>query len=153
MVFVETGIPQVNIDQLNNRHSLMSVEVMIQEQFYTWFANLPCCCYNIVNDGRVLDFTTECHKLTRRTLLTQDDRIDWEKLEHLQLDQYKKQFMFSTPCKPTKKSAVFNLIWTYLIKKGMGVEKAWCTCDGSTRGDQDRVLDYTYANSLDQMGS
>jgi hypothetical protein len=38
---VETGIPQVNIDQLNNRHSLMSVDVMTQEQFHNWFSNLP----------------------------------------------------------------------------------------------------------------
>jgi hypothetical protein len=30
---VETGIPQVNVDQLNNCYSLDSIEVMSQEQF------------------------------------------------------------------------------------------------------------------------
>jgi hypothetical protein len=64
---VETGIPQVNIEQLNNRHSLMSIEVMTQEQFDNWFANLPRCFYELVNDGEVLNLTTESHKLTRRT--------------------------------------------------------------------------------------
>jgi hypothetical protein len=109
---VETGIPQVDIDQLNNCHSLMSADVMTWEQFDSWFSNLPCCFYEIVNEGGVLNFTTESQKLTRRTLLKQDAWKDWEESEHLQLDQYKKQFMFGEPCKPTKKSAVFNLIWT-----------------------------------------
>jgi hypothetical protein len=148
---VETGIPQVNIDQLNNRHSLMSIKVMTQEQFDNWFANLPRCFYELVNEGGVLNLTTESHKLTRRTLLQQDDWDDWRQSEHLQLDQYKKQLMFGDPVKPTKKSAVFNLIWTYLIKKEDGRKKARCTCDRSNQGGQVRVLDYTYANSLDQM--
>jgi hypothetical protein len=150
---VESGIPQVNIDQLNNRHSLMSIEVMTQEQFDNWFANLPRCFYELVNEGGVLNLTTESHKLTRRILLKQDDWDEWKQSEHLQLDQYEKQFMFGEPVKPTKKSAVFNLIWTYLIKKDDGRKKARCTCDGSNRGGQVRVLDYTYANSLDQTGS
>ncbi|KAL7488574.1 hypothetical protein ACHAW6_014164 [Cyclotella cf. meneghiniana] len=126
---------------------------MTQEQFDNWFGNLPNCFYEIVNEGGVLNLTTETHKLTRRELIDQDDWKDWESSEHLQLDQYEKQFMFGTPCKPTKKSAVFNLIWTYLIKKEDGRKKARCTCDGSTRGGQVRVLDHTYANSLDQTGS
>jgi hypothetical protein len=130
---VETGIPQVNIDQLNNRHSLMSIEVMTQEQFDNWFANLPRCFYELVNDGGVLNLTTESHKLTRRILLQQDDWDDWRQSEHLQLDQYEKQFMFGDPVKPTKKSAVFNIIWMYLIKKDDGRKKARCTCDGSNR--------------------
>jgi hypothetical protein len=107
---VETGIPQVNIDMLNNRHSLMSVDVMTQEQFDNWFGNLPKCFYETINEGGVLNLTTESHKLTRRKLLDQDDWKEWESSEHLQLDQYERQFMFGTPCKPTKKSAVFNLI-------------------------------------------
>ena len=129
---VKTGIPQVNIDMLNNRHSLMSVDVMTQEQFNNWFSNLPMCFYDLVNKGGVLNLTTESHKLTRQKLLDQDDWKDWESSEHLQLDQYEKQFIFGTPCKPTKKSAVFNLIWTYLIKKEDGRKKARCTCNGST---------------------
>jgi hypothetical protein len=150
---VETGIPQINIDQLNDRHSLMSLDVMTQEQFDSWFASLPSCFYEIVSEGGVLNLTTELHKLTRRTLLQQDDWSDWETSEHLQLNQYEKQFMFGQPVKPTKKSAVFNLIWTYLIKKEDGRKKARCTCISLTRGGQVRALDHTYANSLDQTGS
>jgi hypothetical protein len=63
---VETGIPQV-------RHSLMSADVMTQEQFDSWFSNLPRCFYEIVNEGGVLNLTTESHKLTRCTLLKQED--------------------------------------------------------------------------------
>lgn len=110
---VETGIPQINIDQLNNRHSLMSLDVMTQEQFDNWFSNLPRCFYELVSDGGVLNMTTESHKLTLWILLQQDD---WKSSKTLQLDQYEHQFMFGTPVKPTEKSAVFNLIWTYLIK-------------------------------------
>jgi hypothetical protein len=150
---VETGIPQVNIDMLNNRHTLMSVDVMTQEQFDNWFSNLPKCFYKLVNEGGVLNLTTKSNKLTHQKLLDQDDWKDWKSSEHLQLDQYEKQFMFGTPCKPTKKSAVFNLIWTYLIKKEDGRKKARYTCDGSTCGGQVRVLDHTYAKCLDQTGS
>ena len=61
--------------------------------------------------------------------------------------------MFGEPCPITKKSAVFNLIWMYVIKELGGRRKARCTCDGSTRGGQVRVLDHTFANSIDQTGS
>jgi hypothetical protein len=52
-----------------------------------------------------------------------------------------------------KQSAVFNLIWTYVVKELDDRKKARCTCDGSTRGGQVRVLDHTFANSIDQTGS
>jgi hypothetical protein len=42
---VETGIPQVNVDQLNNRYSLDSIDVMSQEQFDRWFSSLPASFY------------------------------------------------------------------------------------------------------------
>jgi hypothetical protein len=61
--------------------------------------------------------------------------------------------MFGTPCPVTNSAAVFNLIWTYVKKVLDNRKKARCTCDGSTRGGQVRVLDHTYANSIDQTGS
>jgi hypothetical protein len=64
----------------------MSINVMTQEQFDSWFANLPTCFYEIVNEGGVLNMTTECHKLTRKTLLQQDDWNDWRDSELLQLN-------------------------------------------------------------------
>jgi hypothetical protein len=150
---VETGIPQINVDQLNNRFSFQDIDVMTQEQFDRWFASLPTSFYELVDAGGVLNLTTSCHKLTRRTLLQQEDWTDWEQSEWKQLDQYEKQFMFGQPCPMQKKDAVFNLIWTYVVKVEDGRKKARCTCDGSTRGGAVRVLDHTHANSIDQTGS
>jgi hypothetical protein len=150
---VETGIPQINVDQLNHRFSLRDTDVMTQEQYDRWFASLPSSFYEIVDDGGVLNFTTESHKLTRRILMAQDDWSDWEQSEWKQLDQYEKQFMFGTPCPMKKGDAVFNLIWSYAVKVEDGRKKARCTCDGSTRGGAVRVLDHTHANSIDQTGS
>ena len=145
---METGIPQINIDQLNSRYSLSDIDVMTQEQYDCWFESLPPCFYEVVDSGGVLNFTTECHKLTRRKLVNQDDWGEWQSSEWKQLDMYESQYMFGTPCKPTKKWAIFNLIWTYVLKLD-GTKKSRCTCDGSSRG-QVRVLDHTFANALDQ---
>jgi hypothetical protein len=150
---VETGIPQVNVDQLNNRYSFPDIDVMTQGQFDRWFASLPSSFYEIVPDGGVLNLVTASNKLTRRILMTQDDWADWEESEWKQLDQYEKQFMFGTPCAMKKRDAVFNLIWSYNVKVEDGRKKARCTCDGSTRGGAVRVLDHTHANSIDQTGS
>ena len=150
---VETGIPQINADQLNHRYSFDRIDVMTQEEFDSWFARLPRCMYDLVNEGGVMNMVTVANKLTRRILLQQEDWPEWNESEFLQLDQYAKQHMFGEPCKVTKTSAVFNLIWTYVIKELDGRKKARCTCDGSTRGGQVRVLDHTFANSIDQTGS
>jgi hypothetical protein len=150
---VETGIPQVNVDQLNCRFTFDDIEVMSQDQFDRWFSSLPTCFYELVEDGGVLNLTTACHKLTRRLLLQQDDWHEWEQSEWKQLDAYEKQFMFGTPIQRRKDFAVFNLIWTYMIKAEDGRKKARCTCDGSTRGGAVRVLDHVHANSIDQTGS
>ena len=53
----------------------------------------------------------------------------------------------------TDKDAIFNLVWTYVVKELDKRKKARCTCDGSTRGGQVCVLDYTYANCVDQTSS
>ena len=109
--------------------------------------------YDLVDEGGVINMTTVANKLTRRILLQQDDCEDWKKSEFMQSDQYSTQHMFGDPCPVSKKSAVFNLIWTYVVKELDGCKKALCTCDGSTRGGQVRVLDHTFANSIDQTGS
>ena len=73
--------------------------------------------------------------------------------EFLQLDQYELQGMFSNPVLVDKGYAVFNLVWTYVVKELDRHKKAQCTCDGSTCGGQVRILDYTYANSPDHTCS
>jgi hypothetical protein len=132
---------------------LGNIEVMSQEQFDLWFAHLPRSMYDLVEDGGVINMITVANKLTRRILLQQDDWTEWSESEFIQLDQYAKQHMFGEPCKVTKQSAVFNLLWTYVVKELDGRKKARCTCDGSTQGGQVRVLDHTFANSIDQTGS
>jgi hypothetical protein len=57
--------------------------------------------------------------------------------------------MFGEPVIISAGLAVFNLVWTYAVKEVDGRKKARCTCDGSTRGGQVHVLDFTYANSPD----
>ena len=104
--------------------------------------------YDLVDEGGVINLISASNKLTRRILLQQDDWADWSECEFIQLNQYAKQHIFGEPCKVRKQSAVFNLIWTYVINELDGRKKARCTCDGSTRGGQVRVLDHTFANSI-----
>jgi hypothetical protein len=61
--------------------------------------------------------------------------------------------MFGLPVAVESNKAIFNLIWPYGIKAVDGCKKAQCTCDGSTRSGQVRVLDETYATCVDQTGA
>ncbi|KAL7545719.1 hypothetical protein ACHAWF_009069 [Thalassiosira exigua] len=61
--------------------------------------------------------------------------------------------MFGDPVAVYSNEAVFNLVWTYVVNELNKRKKARCTCDGSTRSGQVRVLDYTYANCVDQTSS
>jgi hypothetical protein len=149
---VETGIPQINADQLNHRYFFDRIDVMTQEEFDLWYVRLPRCMYDLIDEGGVLNMVTVANKLTRRILLQQNDWAEWNESEFIQLDQYAKQHMFGESCKVTKTSAVFNLIWTYVIKELDGRKKAQCTCHRSIRGGQVRILDHTFANSIDQNG-
>jgi hypothetical protein len=129
---------------------------MTQEQFDTWFAPLPRYLYELIKDGRVINMVSIANKLTRRILLQQDDWDDWKESEFTQLDQYVKQHMFGEPCPIKKKSAVFNLIWTYVVKELDGrkmLDAHMTDLRGSTQADQVRVLGHTFANSIDQTGS
>ena len=78
---------------------------------------------------------------------------EWQRSKWKQLDQYDKQHMFGDPTRVDSNDAVFNLVWTYVIKELDKRKKARCTCDGSTCGGQVRVLNYIYANCIDQTGS
>ena len=115
------------------RYTFDDIEVMTQEQFDSWFARQLRCLYDLVEEGGVTNIVTSANKLTRRILLQQDDWHEWNESEFIQLDQYAKQHMLGEPCKVQKTSAVFNLIWTYVVTELDGRKKARCTCDGSTR--------------------
>jgi hypothetical protein len=61
--------------------------------------------------------------------------------------------MFGDPVAATDESAIFHLVWTYVVKELDGCKKACCVCNGSSCSGQVRVLDHTYANCVDRTGS
>ncbi len=89
-------------------------------------------------------------RLTRGKLKTTQEWDEWQQSEYRMLDQYEAQGLFGAPVPATDTAAIFNLVWTYVIKELDKRKKAQCTCDGSTCGGQVRVLDFTYANCVDQ---
>ncbi|KAL7551376.1 hypothetical protein ACHAWF_014575 [Thalassiosira exigua] len=100
--------------------------------------------------GGVYNYVSLAMRLTRSKLLRQEDWSQWQESEYKQLDQYMTQEMFGDPVPVDSDAAVFNLVWTYVVKELDKRKKARCTCDGSTRAGQVRILDYTYANCVDQ---
>jgi hypothetical protein len=92
-------------------------------------------------------------KLTQGKLIKQQDWDEWNKSEFLQLDQYEAQGMFGKPTAAANNEAIFYLVWTYTIKTADKLKKARCVCDGSTRSNQVKVLDKTYANCVVQTSA
>ncbi len=94
---------QQNIDQLSDRWTPKPTVPPDLPKAPNW---------NIVIDGDIRNVVTKAMKLTRGKLMTQDDWNDWNESEHLQLDQYNKQFMFGDPVIAEDDSAIFHLVWT-----------------------------------------
>jgi hypothetical protein len=130
-------------DQLNRRWDFTSVAAYLRK----------APSYSIVDSGDVQNYITRVMKLTRGKLLRQDDWSEWQTSEYLQLDQYDAQAMFGSPVAVESNEAVFNLVWSYGIKAVDARKKARCTCDGSPRSGQVRILDETYANCVDQTSA
>ncbi|KAL9185818.1 hypothetical protein ACHAXT_003595 [Thalassiosira profunda] len=156
------GIPQVNVDQLNPRHlfrdgPVRELNAPSPLSFPPPDVGPPAAAaayLRAFDDGGVTNLVCRSHKLTRGKLLRGKHWSDWQHSEWTQLDQYEKQGMFGQPTKVAKDDgAIFNLVWTYVEKVLDKRKKARCTCDGSTRAGQVRVLDYTYANCVDQMSN
>ena len=63
------------------------------------------------------NFKSLAYKLTRGKLLKQPDWSVWRASEWTQLDQYYNQGMFRKPVQVDSNEAVFNLVWTYIIKE------------------------------------
>jgi hypothetical protein len=61
--------------------------------------------------------------------------------------------MFGSPQHVTSDNAVFNVVWMYNIKEVDNCKKTWCTCKGSTCSGQVQVLDFTYANCVNQTSA
>jgi hypothetical protein len=108
-------IPQLSIDQLSNHWTLTLHPP----------PNLPKApSWDIVINGNVWNVVMKVMKLTRGKLTKQDSWTDWNESEHLQLDQYNKQFIFGDPVAAEDESAIFHLVWMYVVKKLDGHKKA-----------------------------
>jgi hypothetical protein len=137
-------ISQLNIDQLNDRWTPKPTPPPVLPKAPN---------YDIVIDGDIRNVVTKVMRLTRGKLMKQDDWTEWNESEHLQLNQYDKQFMFGEPVIAENDSVIFHLVWTYVLKELDGQKKAHCVCNGSSRSGQVRVLDHTYANCINRTGS
>jgi hypothetical protein len=60
--------------------------------------------------------------------------------------------MFGDPAAAMDESAIFHLVWTYLVQELDGRKKAQCVCNGSSCSGQVKVLDHTYANCVERTG-
>jgi hypothetical protein len=133
----QDGVPQLYFDQLNViRDHLTDIKL----------------AHDHLSDALQMTTGGRLHavqKFTRRTLEKRDDWPDWAASEHKQLNQYAKQDMFGSPIPPPPNAAVFNWVWTYVLKTD-GTKKARGVCDGSTRGGQVRTQDHTYASCVEQ---
>ena len=162
-----SGIPQVNIDQLNPRLMFQSFGLpdepppqledttLSGSPIHVPKLSISTSNHRIakVRSGDVFNYVTTAMKLTRGKLLKDPDWSEWQQSEWKQLDQYYDQGMFGKPVRIDSTEAVFNLVWTYVVKELDKRKKARCTCDGSTRSGQVRILDHTYANCVDQTSS
>ena len=115
------GIPQINMDQLNNRH-LLHPNNQDLRTFMPRFDSLHEKRYHDIlfkddsDEHDVWNATARVMKLTRGKLRKQDDWNEWKESEYLQLDQYKKQYMSGAPVKTDTTDNVFDLVWTYVEK-------------------------------------
>jgi deoxyuridine 5'-triphosphate nucleotidohydrolase len=91
-------------------------------------------------------------RLTRKKLKGSDDWDTWKLAEWQQLDQYLEQKMFGKPCRLPPNANVLNLIWCYNIKDD-GRKKARMVCNGKPSNKNTVIFGYTYAKSLDHVGS
>jgi hypothetical protein len=137
-------ISQLNIDQLNDQWTTKPTPPPVLPKAPN---------YDIVIGGDVQNVVTKVMKLTQGKLMKQDDWTEWNESEHLQLDQYDKQFMFGEPVIAEDDSAIFHLVWTYVVKELDGRKKACCVCNGSSCSGQVQVLDHTYANCVNRTSS
>jgi hypothetical protein len=91
-------------------------------------------------------------KLTRKKLKGRKDWDKWKLSEWKQLDQYYGQETFGEPCELPPGANVLNLLWYYNIKTD-GRLKARMVCNGKPSNKNTAIFGYTYAKSLDHVGS
>jgi len=83
-----------------------------------------------------------CKELMQRT-----NWRDWRASKFNQLNSYRDQNMFGSPCIPPKGLNIMLLIWTYLVKLD-SIEKARCVCNGSPQIKGAVTLRKTFSAAL-----
>jgi dUTP pyrophosphatase len=91
-------------------------------------------------------------RLTRTKLKNTKEWEKWKQSEWKQLDQYWGQKMFGDPCPLPPNANVLGLLWYYNIKDD-GTLKARMVCNGRPSDKNTVIFGYTYAKSLDHVGS
>ena len=91
-------------------------------------------------------------RLTRKKLQNSKQWDTWKLAEWKQLDQYWGQKMFGQPCPLPPNANVLNLLWDYRVKDD-GTHKARMVCNGRPSNKNTVIFGYTYAKSLDHVGS
>ncbi len=142
----DTGVPQLHFDQIS----------VIDQYIHAMQHDES----KHIDEAPPLDNAVQIHKalgptLTRKRLMQQTDWDDWFKSEHLQLDQYETQNMFSEPTSLPKDMTDINvlpMIWTYLTKT-CGRKKARCVANGAPHLKGSVTLANTYAACLEQSGA
>jgi len=66
--------------------------------------------------GGVSNFESLAMRLTWDKLKVTKQWDEWQQSEFTVLDQYETQGLFSVPVPATNKDAIFNLVWTYVVK-------------------------------------
>ena len=96
---INNAIPQINIDQLNNRLLLrpFNQDILVympRNDSKDLFRHCGIYTQDEEKEEDVINLTMKVTKLTRSKLHKQEDWNEWERSEFLQLDQYDTQFMF-----------------------------------------------------------
>ena len=103
------GIPQINIGQLNPKNLLPSFSVPdLPAQRQTAMIRL---------DGGVYNFESLAMRLTRGKLKVTQDWDEFQQSEFTMLDEYEAQGLFGAPILATNTDAIFNLVWSYMVKE------------------------------------
>ena len=143
----DTGIPQLNFDQLGQLDSILND---ISNDLHPISTNAAPPLDNSVQVNKL-----KKSNLTRSKLRQQDDWNEWIASEKLQLDLYEQQNMFSAPTSLPEDMTGVNvlpMIWTYLVKS-CGRKKARCVANGAPHLKGSITLANTYAACLEQNGA
>ena len=164
----DTGTPMLYFDQLhaisthlqqislNRQNETLDSKPIPQSTPYSKLAkaikSLNVTATIAVLHGILPKNKVKTKRLTRKKLQSSAKWSTWKAAEWKQLQQYWGQKMFGHPCPLPPNANVLNLLWDYRIKDD-GTYKARMVCNGRPSNKNTVIFGYTYAKSLDHVGS